>query len=98
MDLLPTPRQIYYLQMLADGRSQSQAAYFSRRNIGTVKKMLGEARRRLGAKTIEQALVIATTMGLIEVLDIPGTPINPQLIHRDIRIYQSKKRNRRKSH
>lgn len=66
MPLQPTPGQIRYLQMLASGLSQTQIVFVSGRTRSTIYRQLSEARRRLGAETLEQAISIATSLGLIK--------------------------------
>jgi DNA-binding CsgD family transcriptional regulator len=60
-----TPGQIHYLQLVGDGLTQSQVALAAGRSRATVYRLLNQARERLGAETLPQAIAIAALLGLI---------------------------------
>jgi DNA-binding CsgD family transcriptional regulator len=70
----PTSGQIRYLQMLAGGLTQMQIAFATGRHRVTVARQLQLARLRLGADTIEQAVAIAMSLGLIIVKSVRTCP------------------------
>jgi DNA-binding CsgD family transcriptional regulator len=62
-----TPRQIYYMQLIGDGLTKNQIAQVAGRSRVTVYRLLTQARERLGAETLPQAIAIAALLGLIQV-------------------------------
>ena len=63
-----TPRQLETLEQIARGQSMNEAAH----NLGVsrswVEKSLAEARKRLNARTIPNAVYLAAKSGLIAVV------------------------------
>ncbi len=64
-----THREVQCIEGLASGLSNSDIAKRLQISVPTVALHLSNARRKLGAKTREQAVALAVTRGLIDMND-----------------------------
>jgi DNA-binding CsgD family transcriptional regulator len=61
-----TAREVQCLERLASGQSNSDIASGLKISLPTVALHLSNARRKLGAKTREQAVAVAVARGLVK--------------------------------
>lgn len=63
---LLTPMQVEALRGAANGETMKDTAARTRKSVQTVKEQRGQAKRRLGAKTITHAVALAIQLGYVE--------------------------------